>query len=190
MSNSYAQSVAQAVKAQQFDAALDIYARWFDAEPMFFHNANATDASAVTHIRNAANLARKALFDKVHCVSTASSRIDLALRYYFGLEAKRFEHPLQQPAFFYIPGLPANPFYQIDDIPGLTDLLDQLSCYKSDLLQLVHKSYQQYVDTVGTVPNTLEWQKIRQKCWFGWKKRRHVSNVNKSWTIIYAIFLL
>lgn len=159
----YSELAAQAVKAQQFDAALDIYASWFDAEPSFFHNPKAAGASAVTHIRNAANLARKALFDKVQCVSVASSRIDLALRYYFGLQPKRFEQPLQQPVFFYIPDLPAQPFYQVEDIPGLTDLLDQLSRFKPDLLKLVHNSYQQYVDTVGSVPDTAEWQQIRQK---------------------------
>jgi len=163
MSQDFAQSAAQTVKAQQFDAALDIYARWFDADPSFFHNTKDAGVSGVTHIRNAANLARKALYDKVQCISTASSRMDLALRYYFGLEPKRFEHPLQQPVFFYIPGLLAQPFYQVEDIPGLTDLLDQLRLFKPDLLQLVHNSYQQYVDTVGTVPNTVEWQQVRQK---------------------------
>lgn len=160
---SYAQLAAQAVKAQQFDAALDIYANWLDAEPAFFLNITAAGPTAVTHIRNAASLARKALYDKVHSIAATSPRIDKALRFYFGLEPKQYEHLLQQPAFFYIPGLQAKPFYVIEEIPGLAELVSQLCSFQHDLLELAQSSYQQYVDTSGPVPGTTEWQQVKPK---------------------------
>ncbi|MDP5141729.1 aspartyl/asparaginyl beta-hydroxylase domain-containing protein [Rheinheimera baltica] len=163
MGANYPELVAKAIKAQQFNAALDIYASWFDAEPAFFLSSKALGQTQQTHIKNAANLARKALYDKVQVITNVSSRINKAIRFYFGLEAKQFEQPLQQPSFFYIPGLPAKPFYTVEEIPGLADILVQLNGFKPDLLALGQNSYQQYVETSGPVPNTTDWQNVKQK---------------------------
>lgn len=130
----------------------------------------------MTHSRNAASLARKALYDRVHAVAACSARIDKALRYYFGLEPKQYEQPLQQPSFFYIPALPAKPFYAIEEIPGLAELVHKLRGFQDDLLVLAQSSYQQYVDTSGPVPNTTDWQQVKQK----WLSTHLVRGDNKT----------
>ncbi|WP_019674851.1 aspartyl/asparaginyl beta-hydroxylase domain-containing protein [Arsukibacterium perlucidum] len=158
----YSQLAIDAVKARRFDAALDIYASWFDAEPALFLNAKKSGAAVVTHTRNAASLARKKLYDKVHGIVNCSARIDKALNYYFGLETKKFQHALQQPAFFYVPDLNAKPFYAVDEIPGLADLVQQLRSFHTDLLALAQHSFQHYVDTSGPVPSTEDWQKVKK----------------------------
>jgi hypothetical protein len=158
----YSQLATDAVKAQRFDAALDIYASWFDAEPALFLNAKKSGMAAVTHTRNAASLARKALYDKVNGIAGCSTRIGKAVNYYFGLEEKRFQHALQQPAFFYVPDLNAKPFYTLDEIPGLADLVQQLRAFHPDLLTLAQRSFQHYVDTSGPVPSTEDWQKVKK----------------------------
>lgn len=142
---------------------MELYASWFDADPAYFKFAKGNNKQALTHVRNAANLARKALYDRIQVITTASPRIDHALSYFFGMEQKKFQDPLQQPSFFYIPDLTAKAFYSVDEIPGLAEFIKRLSEYKSDLLGLAHNSYQYYIDTSGQVPDTEAWRHIKPK---------------------------
>ncbi len=159
----FARHIAQALKVQRFDDALQGYADWYALDPAYFTTGDVRRDEVRTHIHNAANLARKALYDRVSHLSHVSPRIAQALQYFFGLAAKQFQHALQQPAFFYIPDLPAKPFYEVDDIPGLAGLVSQLAQFSTELTALAEHSLEQYVDTSGPVPNTDDWQRIKAR---------------------------
>lgn len=160
----FSKLAAEAVKCQRYDVALDVYARWFEFSPDFFDiRTTLQNRSDVVHIRNAANLARKALNDKIQPAYGVSQRLDKALAFFFGTEEKVFQNGLQKPAFFYIPDLPSKPFYQLDEIPGLAVVVKQLIKFKAELSKIALTNFQQYTDTTGPVPNTSDWQDIKSK---------------------------
>lgn len=160
----FSDAVIDAVNARQFDRALDIYAEWFIKAPAFFKQPN-VNAITATHYRNAASLARKALYDRVHQQTSVSLRLKKAIDFFFGLVPKQFQHQLQQPSFFYVPDLKAQPFYTVAEIPALSRLVSQINAFKPELLTLGQQSYQYYVDSSGPVPNTNSWQAVKHK-WF------------------------
>ena len=159
----YAVQVLHALERQQYDLALELYSRWFDSEPDWFRLGDLTNRSLKTHLMNAGSLARKALFDKVQHLGHISPRIEQAISMFFGLRPKHFQQPLQQPSFFYIPDLTAKPFFSESDITGLSLFIQQLMPFTADLHQLAQLSYEQYVDTSGPVPNSSDWQAVKER---------------------------
>uniref|UniRef100_UPI0040488DF6 aspartyl/asparaginyl beta-hydroxylase domain-containing protein n=1 Tax=Rheinheimera sp. TaxID=1869214 RepID=UPI0040488DF6 len=160
----YSEAVNEAVNNQQFDVALDIYSEWFLNAPEFFQQVK-VQGSTATHYQNAASLARKALYDRVHQQTSVSTRLKKAVDFFFGLVSKQFQHQLQHPSFFYVPDLKAQPFYTLAEIPALSELVSQINAFKPELLTLGQQSYQYYVDSSGPVPNTNSWQEVKHK-WF------------------------
>ncbi len=163
MTDNFAALAAKAVKEQDFVSALGIYANWYAANPAYFHNTISDDSVRETHISNAANLARKKLYDNVLPALGVSDRIDKAVHFYFGLKTKSFSNLLQQPAFFYVPGLTAKPFYEVKEVTGLSEFIKSLQPFKKALSELSQKSFQHYVDQSGPVPATSGWQQVKQK---------------------------
>ncbi len=81
------------------------------------------------------------------------------------MEKKRFDLEVQQPNFFFIPGLPSKPFFDIVEIPGLANFYGKLSQRRGQLEALCRCEKESYVDVLGNVPEQEAWQKLRKKRW-------------------------
>lgn len=155
LSTNVEKKINQALAIQDYGQALDLYADWCKSPE------TRCELWAIAHRRNAASLARKKLYDSLIGEVGNSQRSNAALEHFVGLREASFTHPLQQPSFFYYPGLRAQPFYALSDVPELDALL---SIIKQSLLQLrapIEKHSVSYVDHIGSVPNEEQWQKLR-----------------------------
>jgi aspartyl/asparaginyl beta-hydroxylase (cupin superfamily) len=149
-----------------YDSALDSYLELFNQHPEQFQIGSDSALKGInTHLSNASNLARKKGFDSVEQARKGSPRLASGIDSIFGLVTKSFEHSHQQPTFFYVPELPSSGFFEVDQIPKLDDFLEGLKCFMPDLLTLIDKRKQNYIDMMGQVPDTAGWQNLRNGNW-------------------------
>ena len=152
------QQLTSALHAHNFDLALRLYLDWFNAES----HESALNNWARQHRVNAASLARKKLYDDTVSMCASLPKAHAALAHFVGLKRLAFETPLQQPNFFYYPGLSAKPFYKVEEIEGLPGLIEQISRHLPKRKDTDSFAATSYVDHIGTVPNSKEWQALRQ----------------------------
>ncbi|MDM7860069.1 aspartyl/asparaginyl beta-hydroxylase domain-containing protein [Alteromonas sp. ASW11-36] len=147
--------IQHALAQRDYDTALELYADWNASLTV-----NATQWPAV-HRQNAGSLARKRLYDLVRPFIGKSARNLAALENFVGLRSVPFANPLQQPSFFYFPGLRAQPFYSLEDFCELNSLLSVVGRSFSQLQAPVNEHAVSYVDHIGSVPQQAQWQDLR-----------------------------
>ncbi len=158
MTNTFIARLNDALKLQQYDLALEIYADWFNS----LDDTSLVDSTwPRQHRLNAANLARKAFYDRfAESRDSMSERANLALANFVGLTKCPWSHPLQQPSFFFFPSLTAKPIYQLDEIPGLAEVVDGIRAHIHILLNLDVTDQKSYLHHVKGAPKTEDWDKL------------------------------
>ncbi|MCQ8847655.1 aspartyl/asparaginyl beta-hydroxylase domain-containing protein [Alteromonas stellipolaris] len=156
--------VAHFVNKKRYQDALDVYARLYQKYPNFLNPEQGVFLSDdhKIHIQNAANLARRSLYELTFSLGS-TPRLKEAIEMFCGAKPKTFANEKQKPNFFYIPELPSAPFLNVNDVDGLPEWVDSLSKHKHSLLALCADAHDDYVDTVGGAPDTLDWNALREK---------------------------
>lgn len=152
---------------QNYDKALLLYARLFDKFPQAFDikNSQWRLSNLSNHLQNMASLSRKALYDEALPILSCSERLQQALEIMVGLRPQKFDHPLQQPNFFYIPGLLAKPFYNITEIPGMDKCVNALHDVCTQFSSFDDELPDSYLDNMGFIPDQIAWQRLKNKKW-------------------------
>ncbi|MBT0584860.1 aspartyl/asparaginyl beta-hydroxylase domain-containing protein [Alteromonas oceanisediminis] len=154
--SSFESAVIRALNAQDYAAALDSYNSWYDAVISRGESVNLVWRSQ--HKANAANLSRKALYDSLGSVVHCSTRLKKAVDMFVGLTPKVFALANQQPSFFYVPDLTAQPFWPVELLSGLGTLADNLAA--SLLGHFEHSSTESYLTRFDNIPQQDDWQKL------------------------------
>ena len=118
------ESITTMVEKAEYDSALSAYASLFKQYPEFLSPKDEEPLSKfrATHIHNAANLSRRALYNACHHIGS-TSRIKQAVNMLCGVERKVYQHEAQKPSFLFIPDLPSSPFSETSEVEGLQDLV-------------------------------------------------------------------
>ena len=105
------ENIATLVEKADYDSALLVYASLFKQFPEFLSpkTEEPLTKSRATHIHNAANLARRALFNACHQIGS-TSRIKQAVNMLCGVENKVFQHKAQKPVSYTHLTLPTTPY--------------------------------------------------------------------------------
>ena len=148
-----------ALNDKQFDIALALYVEWFKQVDSI---SSVRKNWPRQHLLNAASLARKALFDDLVILSQVSERCEKALSHFLGLSRYNWNHCQQRPNFFFMPDLPAKPFYQEAEIKGLATLVDNIYSVLHEVASLSIASQKSYVEHIGTIPDAFEWDTLRK----------------------------
>lgn len=155
--------IATLVEQADYDSALSVYASLFELYPEFLapEMDEPMTKSRATHIHNAANLARRALYNACHTIGT-TTRVKQAVNMLCGVEKKTFQHEVQKPSFLYIPDLPSAPFSNINEVDGLKDLVDAISSHQNAFLSCVKHANDNYVHEIGEVPTSDDWKRLSE----------------------------
>lgn len=156
--NTLLDEIAKAVSKADYDAALTRYADLYKLTPQFLspdsnHRINKSQA---THIRNAANLARRALFEKSKNIGS-TDRMKLSVAMLCGASKKMFDKNTQKPSFLYVPDLPSAPFSSLDSVDGLRRFVVSLNAHKQIFKAFIEQANEKYVYEIGEVPVSDEW---------------------------------
>ncbi|MEC8377146.1 MAG: aspartyl/asparaginyl beta-hydroxylase domain-containing protein, partial [Pseudomonadota bacterium] len=157
------ESITTMVEKAEYDSALSAYASLFKQYPEFLSPKDEEPLSKfrATHIHNAANLSRRALYNACHHIGS-TSRIKQAVNMLCGVERKVYQHEAQKPSFLFIPDLPSSPFSETSEVEGLQDLVDKLSSSKEVFLSCVKYANDNYVHEIGEVPKSDDWKKLSE----------------------------
>ena len=157
------ESITTMVEKAEYDSALSAYASLFKQYPEFLSPKDEEPLSKfrATHILNAANLSRRALYNACHHIGS-TSRIKQAVNMLCGVERKVYQHEAQKPSFLFIPDLPSSPFSETSEVEGLQDLVDKLSSSKEVFLSCVKYANDNYVHEIGEVPKSDDWKKLSE----------------------------
>ncbi|WP_282146403.1 aspartyl/asparaginyl beta-hydroxylase domain-containing protein [Alteromonas stellipolaris] len=166
------------VNQKRYESALEVYVSIYKKYPDFLQPSQQAllTKARKTHIQNAANLARRSLFEQTYSLG-CTARLKEAIAMFCGGKPKQFTNENQKPNFFYIPDLPSSPFLNVNEVEGLNEWITAISKHKQSLLQLCANAQENYVDTVGGVPDTVDWNILRAK----WKSL-HLKKAGE-WTI-------
>lgn len=156
--------IALHVKQADYDSALELYASLHSERPEFLAPNEQTPLtkSRATHIHNAANLARRALFNKAGNIGS-TPRIKKAVGMLCGTEPRKYQHKAQQPSFLFIPDLPSAPFSPINHVKGLEEFVAELSIHKDAFLSCVEHANENYVHEIGETPTSDDWKLLSEK---------------------------
>jgi hypothetical protein len=153
--NDLVSEINNALQVQNYDLSLELYARLF--------SENIAIDIAKQHKINAANLARKKLYDELSNAANGITRLQTAIDTLIGLKPFSYENTKQQPNFFYIPGLTAKPFWELSDFPDLEGLCAELKAMlEVSGKELTHTD--PYISNSDTVPESKEWD-VLKKSW-------------------------
>lgn len=157
------ESIAIMVEKAEYDSALSAYASVFKQYPEFLSPKDEEPLTKfrATHIHNAANLSRRALYNACHHIGS-TSRIKQAVNMLCGVERKVYQHEAQKPSFLFIPDLPSSPFSETSEVEGLQDLVDKLSSSKEVFLSCIKYANDNYVHEIGEVPKSDDWKKLSE----------------------------
>ena len=157
------ESIAIMVEKAEYDSALSAYASLFKQYPEFLSPKDEEPLTKfrATHIHNAANLSRRALYNACHHIGS-TSRIKQAVNMLCGVERKVYQHEAQKPSFLFIPDLPSSPFSETSEVEGLQDLVDKLSSSKEAFLSCIKYANDNYVHEIGEVPKSDDWKKLSE----------------------------
>ena len=147
-----------------FDQALSLYVTLNSQNSDYLDSRSGKmTRSRFSHIQNAANLARRDGYTRLQFMESVSPRLKKSLALFFGVEFHPFQNELQKPSFFYIPDLPSKPFYQANEVEGLTDWIVELQSHKDELLNVGKRANVKYVGEFENVPATETWDKLRDE---------------------------
>jgi aspartate beta-hydroxylase len=106
----------------------------------------------------------------------AIDRVSRAFAGYCGGEAPPPTHPLQQPSFLFVPGLPDKPWWEREAFPFLAALEAQTDAIREELLQVLadEDGLAPYVDMPDDAPAAPMWRTLnRSPRWSGYHLYRH-----------------
>ena len=157
------ESITTMVEKAEYDSALSVYASLFKQYPEFLSPKDEEPLTKfrATHIHNAANLSRRALYNACHHIGS-TSRIKQAVNMLCGVERKVYQHEAQKPSFLFIPDLPSSPFSETSEVEGLQDLVDKLSSSKEVFLSCIKYANDNYIHEIGEVPKSDDWKKLSE----------------------------
>lgn len=85
--------------------------------------------------------------------------------------------PLQRPSFLFVPGLPAQPWFEREQFPFLAALEAETDAIRSELLAVLAEDGGElapYVDMPDTAPAAVMWQELNRSVrWTGYHFHRH-----------------
>ena len=150
---------------QNYDAALDVYKQLYDFKPLFFSACTLVEAPNYRqHFNNVSNLLKRDAHQKMEPLIGISERIDQAINCFFGLEKYVPYTPLQKGSFFNIPQLSAKPFYQVDEIPNLKVLLDDLTANMASIKQILKGvKRDSYIESIDSKVTEQDWVLLSKK---------------------------
>ncbi|MCW8107682.1 aspartyl/asparaginyl beta-hydroxylase domain-containing protein [Alteromonas ponticola] len=158
------QNIEINLRDKQFEEALEGYHQlYFDHRDFFDLHKGQPSPSRKSHIQNAANLARRDAYDKFRFLEDVSERLALALAQFLGLTPRKFQYSEQQPNFFYIPDLPSKPFFDVNEIPQLSEYIVKLQECRGELIKLSENVSEKYTDNFSNIPSTVDWREISEK---------------------------
>ncbi len=155
--------IAKAVTQADYSAALTQYAKLYELSPQFLSpepNSRITKSQA-THIHNAANLARRALFETSKSIGS-TDRMKLSVAMLCGVSKKVFDKNNQKPSFLYVPDLPSVPFSSVDGVDGLRRLVTSLNSQKHTFKACIERANEKYVHEIGEVPVSDDWVRLSE----------------------------
>lgn len=146
-------SIDQLVRHHHFNDALTAYAELYQHAPSYFdrHGEYALTAERITHIQNAANLARRRLYDDVMKSGPYPSRVQRAFEQLLGLVPRQFQHPQQQPSFLYVDGLTASPFHTIVNGSAIDEIVRAIGEHKKALATLAEEAHLHYLQSIESL---------------------------------------
>lgn len=148
--------------------ALSLYADWFKTyESVQLVRSEWSRA----HLSHAASLARKSFYYQLNTHCTGMPRASAALEHFVGLKRYSLTDDLQKPSFLFYPGLPARPFYKVEEVSGLEALVKDISNQLVGLNRIGSGSKVSYADHIGSVPNSSDWQKLKTD----WQSQHFIS---------------
>ena len=112
----------------------------------------------------------------------ALQRIDLALAGYVGATTLVPPHPLQRPAFLFVPGLPAQPWFERADFPFLAGIEGLAGAIRMELLEVLGDRGQlaPYIDMPEDAPAAPIWRKLnRSASWSSYHFHRDGERVGE-----------
>jgi hypothetical protein len=155
--------IASYLAKQAYSDALNVYADIHAEDKSFLYpdSIDTLSENRITHIRNAANLSRRALYEMLHGIPS-SKRVSDAVEMLCGTMPKKFDKVQQQPNFFFVPNLPSSPFTDPRSIEGLEQFVETIAEYRSLLCNMALIAQERYIDTIGGAPNTEQWNKLKE----------------------------
>ena len=145
--------IEQALRVREYDKALNLYAEYFSSRD--------SNAVQVQHRKNAANLARKKLYDSLIPLAGGQKRLHASIEMLVGLKPLTYENESQKPNILYVPNLDAKPFWTLSEIDGLEQLClevrEKIENFSSSIRHTTP-----YIGDKGSVPKTKDWEKLKQ----------------------------
>lgn len=148
---------------QAFSEALNVYADIHAEDKNFLcpESIDTLSANRITHIRNAANLSRRALYEILRDIQS-TKRVNDAVNMLCGTTPKIFDKAQQEPNFFFVPNLPSSPFTDPKTVIGLAQFVETMAEFKPLMRDMASIAQERYIDTVGGAPNTEQWNKLKE----------------------------
>lgn len=148
-----------------WDAALNGYTDLYKQQSSFFTQRPYTSKNHLTHVQNAANLARKRLYDELIPFGNVSKRIKAAVDHFSG--SRQIALPqLQRPSFFYVPGLRDDAFYEESEFPHFAEIRQEVeSLLEAYASEQSHMGEQNYLNDFSNLPKTEQWHQLNQNKW-------------------------
>lgn len=112
----------------------------------------------------------------------ALDRIERAFAGYFGGDAPQPGHPLQQPSFLFVPGLPDKPWWEREAFPYLASIEAHTDAIREELLQVLadEDGLAPYVDMPDDAPAAPMWRTLnRSPRWSGYHLYRHGERIEE-----------
>ena len=106
----------------------------------------------------------------------ALDRVERAFAAHPGGEAPQPTHPLQQPTFLFVPGLPDKPWWERGDFPFLASIEAQTDAIREELMAVLadEDGLAPYVDMPDDAPAAPMWRTLnRSPSWSGYHLYRH-----------------
>ena len=114
--------------------------------------------------------------------AAALGRGERAFAGYLGGEAPQPTHPLQQPSFLFVPGLPDKPWWERGDFPYLAAIEAQTDAIRAELLAVLadEGGLAPYVDMPDDAPAAPMWRTLnRSPRWSGYHLYRHGERIEE-----------
>lgn len=112
----------------------------------------------------------------------ALDRVERAFAGHLGGEAPQPTHPLQQPSFLFVPGLPAKPWWERSDFPFFARIEAETDAIREELLAVLadEDGLAPYVDMPDDAPAAAMWRTLnRSPSWSGYHLYRHGERIGE-----------
>ena len=122
--------------------------------------------AAIAAVHRARTQMLTAALQPLHALHGRASlqRVEQALGRHVGQPAPQPVHPLQQPSFLFLPGLPDKPWWERDAFPFLAALEDATDAIRAELLDVLadETGLDPYIDMPDTAPAAATWRALNR----------------------------